>query len=96
MCWAKPSYQDEFLRFVKAKAITDDDDHFVGTFNGEISVPERIPGWLWGGILPQVPHPTGIRICLGEHTLLGNAAGHRPSPKPSTTVEGDDYASGLM
>jgi len=70
--WTPISYQNEYLRFAKTKQVNEEDRNFVSLFSEEVSVPERIPSWLWGGVIPDA-HPGGVRLKFGEHTLSGNS-----------------------
>jgi len=50
----------EFCRFTKGGEISRDESQFVESFKGELSIPEVVPMWLWGGVRIN-KHPT-IRI----------------------------------
>lgn len=42
-------YGEEFARFTKNHSMDADEESFIGRFFLEITLPGRLPGWLWGG-----------------------------------------------
>ncbi|KAH9246815.1 hypothetical protein BASA81_015593 [Batrachochytrium salamandrivorans] len=42
-------YVEEFARFTKNHSMDQDEESFIGRFFLEITLPGRLPGWLWGG-----------------------------------------------
>eukprot|EP00741_Cyanophora_paradoxa_P023521 tig00021589_g22723.t1 len=74
--WALSVIYSEFCRYTKGGEILRDESLFVESFKGELSVPEEVPRWLWGGVR-ITRHPT-IRL-----KPLPSQANLAPAPKSS-------------
>lgn len=42
-------YIEEFIRFTKNHYMDDDEQSFIARFFLEVTLPRRLPNWLWGG-----------------------------------------------
>ncbi len=59
--WSMASAYTEFARFVTDHAVSHEEQVFLEReFRVEVTMPERLPNWLWGG-MPVTSHPT-LRI----------------------------------
>lgn len=55
--WSLPTIYDEFVRYTKSNEISFQEKQFVESFHAGISIPLRIPPWLWEGVR-HCKHPS--------------------------------------
>lgn len=55
--WSLPSIHEEFRRYTKSNEISYKEKQFVESFHATVSVPIRIPAWLWEGVRHR-KHPS--------------------------------------
>lgn len=55
--WSLPNIYEEFMRYTKSNEISFREKQFVESFHAKVSVPVRIPAWLWEGVRHR-KHPS--------------------------------------
>lgn len=55
--WSLPNIYKEFRRYTKANDITFEEAQFVQSFHEPVTIPIKIPNWLWEGIRHRT-HPS--------------------------------------
>ncbi|KAJ3069943.1 hypothetical protein HDU98_007016 [Podochytrium sp. JEL0797] len=87
MCWSPKSAIAEYARFLAGEEIDGTGVHeFVDRFVGEVEIPQTIPKWLWGGILPTKKHPT-IRLKFASvASTTPNSIKENAFPNATTTT----------
>lgn len=81
--WTLQAIYEEFVRYTKSNDITFEEKQFVESFHAKVSIPPRVPPWLWDGVR-RCKHP-----CI-QLVLMPSQAQHR-----SLNVDEENGRSGI-